>query len=78
MKIDDPVGCFPVHGMAGVWSLVAVGLFSETVSSNNNIVIGSTTGVFKGGKIMFLGAQIAACLCIIVWAMVTNLIEVRP
>ena len=77
MKIDDPVGCFPVHGIAGVWGLVAVGLFAETVSSDNTIVYGTSTGVFKGGKIMFMGAQIAACFCILVWSMTVSLIEVR-
>jgi len=26
--IDDPVGAFPVHGCAGAWGVIAVGLFS--------------------------------------------------
>ena len=77
LKIDDPVGCFPVHGMAGVWSLISVGLFAETVSINDKSAHQNTTGIFKGGKPIFFGAQLLACLCIIAWAMITNIIEVR-
>jgi Amt family ammonium transporter len=27
LKIDDPVGAFPVHGLAGVWGGIATGIF---------------------------------------------------
>ncbi len=27
LKIDDPVGAFPVHGVCGVWGGIATGLF---------------------------------------------------
>lgn len=28
-KVDDPVGVIPVHFLAALWALVAVGLFGE-------------------------------------------------
>ena len=28
LKIDDPTDSFPVHGVAGAWGLIAIGLFS--------------------------------------------------
>lgn len=29
LKIDDPVGALPVHGMAGIWGTLACGLFTD-------------------------------------------------
>ncbi|QDV20387.1 Ammonium transporter NrgA [Gimesia panareensis] len=29
LKIDDPVGAFPVHGLCGIWGGVATGIFAE-------------------------------------------------
>ena len=77
LKVDDPVGCFPVHGIAGVWSLICVGLFSENVPVVDGEIKSNTKGLFKGGRYTFLGAQILACICIIVWAMVSTILEVR-
>ncbi|MCM2372836.1 ammonium transporter [Aporhodopirellula aestuarii] len=30
LKIDDPVGAFPVHGVCGVWGCMAMGIFPNT------------------------------------------------
>lgn len=29
LKIDDPVGAFPVHGINGIWGSIAVGIFAK-------------------------------------------------
>jgi Amt family ammonium transporter len=29
LRIDDPVGAFPVHGLCGAWGALAVGLFAD-------------------------------------------------
>uniref|UniRef100_A0A1I8GY61 Ammonium_transp domain-containing protein n=1 Tax=Macrostomum lignano TaxID=282301 RepID=A0A1I8GY61_9PLAT len=29
MKIDDPVGAFPVHGLGGLWGMLACGIFVD-------------------------------------------------
>jgi Amt family ammonium transporter len=29
LKIDDPVGAFPVHGLCGIWGGVATGIFGD-------------------------------------------------
>lgn len=36
LKIDDPVGAFPVHGLCGVWGGVATGIFS--VNAEHSLV----------------------------------------
>ncbi len=33
LKIDDPVGAFPVHGLCGVWGCLAIGILHGDVSS---------------------------------------------
>ena len=75
-KIDDPVGCFPVHGMVGIWSMISVGLFSEAIPTEYKTNANHATGLFKGGNAMFFGIQALSCLCFIAWALITNLLEV--
>lgn len=48
MRIDDPIGAIPVHGIAGIWGTLAVGLFgtaARTVDSD----LGVSAGLFYGG-----------------------------
>ncbi|MBI3252705.1 MAG: ammonium transporter [Candidatus Omnitrophica bacterium] len=50
-KVDDPVGAISVHGINGLWGVLAVGLFSDGRSNFGgswNGVPGSVTGVFYG------------------------------
>lgn len=45
LRIDDPVGAFPVHGINGIFGTLAVGLWA------------TDTGLFHGGGWSQLGAQ---------------------
>lgn len=56
LKIDDPVGAFPVHGVCGVWGCMALGLLP-----NKHLTEGSTT----------LGIQAIGTASICAWAFVT-------
>ena len=40
LRIDDPVGAFPVHGLCGVWGGIATGLFgtAEALSMTSQII----------------------------------------
>ncbi len=71
-KIDDPVGAFPVHGAAGLWGVLAVGLFS-TQSGLEGAGYGdpSSYGLLLGGGIDQLVAQIIGVSAIIAWVVVT-------
>ena len=47
LKIDDPVGALPVHGMAGIWGTLACGLFA-TADRASSLAVGGA-GLFEGG-----------------------------
>ena len=51
LKIDDPVGAFPVHGLNGIWGTLAVGLFALPEAGLKS------AGLFYGGGLGLLGTQ---------------------
>jgi Amt family ammonium transporter len=59
IRVDDPVGAFPVHGLCGIWGTIAVGLFGQAKFD------APADGLFFGGGFGQLGIQclgVAACL----------------
>jgi len=51
LKVDDPVGAISVHGVNGIWGVIAVGLFADGKSNYGgswNGVTGNVTGLFYG------------------------------
>jgi Amt family ammonium transporter len=48
LKVDDPVGALPVHGMAGIWGTLACGLFA-TQERATALAVGEG-GVFTEGN----------------------------
>lgn len=59
-KVDDPVGALSVHGVNGLWGVLAVGLFADGKSNYGgswNGVPGNVTGLFYGD-----GGQLVAQL----------------
>ncbi len=52
LRIDDPVGAFPVHGVNGIWGTLAVGLFGQKA-----LGLGSD-GLLIGGGLSQLTTQI--------------------
>ncbi|XP_039449730.2 putative ammonium transporter 2 [Culex pipiens pallens] len=66
MGVDDPVGASAVHGVAGVWGVLAVGFFAD-----NPIPLGTTngrSGLFRGGGWYLIGVQSLSALCLMCWA----------
>jgi Amt family ammonium transporter len=56
LKVDDPVGAVAVHGVNGVWGVVALGLFANgTYGDGMNGVDGKVRGLLYGD-----GGQLAA------------------
>jgi Amt family ammonium transporter len=60
LKIDDPVGAISVHGVCGAWGTLAVGLFAEQK-------FGGINGLFYGGGMAQLSAQILGAASVFVW-----------
>jgi Amt family ammonium transporter len=52
IKIDDPVGAIPVHGLCGIWGTLAVGIFGQAALG------APADGLFYGGGFGQLGTQI--------------------
>ncbi len=63
LHIDDPVGAVSVHGIAGAWGTIAVGIFGDLEK------IGS--GLTRGGQI---GVQALGVLAVFAWVVVTSAI----
>jgi len=63
LKIDDPVGAFPVHGLCGVWGGIATGIFG-TLPEVDGVEL--TRGAF-------IGVQAYGTVIIAAWAFVTML-----
>jgi Amt family ammonium transporter len=68
LRIDDPIGAWPVHGLCGIWGTLSLGLFacgqySAAGSSPNGIPVidpasnPALTGLFYGGGPKVLIAQ---------------------
>ena len=53
-KIDDPVGAVSVHGVAGIWGVVAMGLFASGYPASGDIPPTSFGGQLVGCIVMFL------------------------
>jgi ammonium transporter, Amt family len=68
LRIDDPIGAVPVHGICGIWGTVSLGLFAcgkygatgPTAPDNS----APLAGVFYGGGWRLLAAQAVGSLII--------------
>ena len=66
LKIDDGIGAASVHGVAGVWGSLVIGLWG--VDGDTGI------GLFNGGGAAQLGAQAIGVLAYAVWAITLSFI----
>jgi Amt family ammonium transporter len=64
LKIDDPVGAVPVHGLNGIWGTIAIGLFGKASLGVPN------SGLFYGGGLTQLGIQLAGALAVAAFVLV--------
>jgi Amt family ammonium transporter len=68
LRIDDPIGAVPVHGFAGIWGTVSLGLFATgefgATGPLGPDVSAPLKGLFYGGGFQVLTAQIIGSLII--------------
>jgi Amt family ammonium transporter len=63
IRVDDPVGAIPVHGMNGLWGTLAVGLWGqESLGLAHD-------GLFHGGGLTQLGIQALGTLAVDLFVM---------
>ena len=62
--LDDPVGCLPAHGLAGIWGTLSCGLFTVPALAKFNGV--GQGGLFYTGSFAQLGAQAVAVTVVFV------------
>ena len=68
LRVDDPVGAVSVHGFAGIWGTLSLGLFASgqfgaatPIGADTSAVV---TGLFYGGGWSVLGAQTIGSLIV--------------
>jgi Amt family ammonium transporter len=79
LRVDDPIGAWPVHGLAGVWGTLSLGLFATgnfgvpTADGVDNSTV--VKGLFYGGGSDQLVAQLIGSLtCVVVVLSVTLMV----
>jgi len=68
MKIDDPVGAFPVHGINGIWGTLSVGLFGKKALGL------AGDGIFIGGGWSQFSIQLLGITAVIAFAGTTMMV----
>lgn len=70
LKVDDPVGAISVHGTCGALGTLCLGLFAE-----DKFMPGTTgNGLFYGGGLKLLGAQLTGVIFVFLWCMLCGFI----
>jgi Amt family ammonium transporter len=78
LRIDDPIGAVPVHGICGIWGTLSLGLFAAgkygatgPLGPDNSAPL---TGVFYGGGFTLLKAQTIGSATITIATFVVSLV----
>jgi len=68
LRIDDPIGAVPVHGICGIWGTLSLGLFASgqygvtgSIAPDNSAPL---KGLFYGGGFQVLAAQAIGSLIV--------------
>jgi Amt family ammonium transporter len=77
LRIDDPIGAVPVHGVCGIWGTLSLGLFASgqfgstgPMAADNSAPL---TGLFYGGGFTVLTAQLIGSAAVVTTTFVVSL-----
>ncbi|WP_297425251.1 ammonium transporter [Clostridium sp.] len=77
LKLDDPVGAISVHGVNGIWGILALGLFADgSYGDGLNGVAGGVRGLFFGDASQF-AAQFVDVIVLVVWGFAISYIFLK-
>ena len=62
LRIDDPVGAFPVHGICGIWGGLATGIFGLAMPEVDGVAL---------TRVQYIGVQALSTAIICAWAFCT-------
>jgi len=65
LRIDDPVGAFPVHGVCGIWGTLCVGIFGKKALGL------AYDGFVYSGNPMQLGVQLVGSIAAVAFVAIT-------
>ena len=73
LKVDDPVGAISVHGVTGLWGLLAVAIFASGADSAvaGGLRSEGTVGLVGGSAALIL-PQILSIIAVVVWPLATG------
>ena len=78
LRIDDPIGAVPVHGFAGIWGTISLGLFAPgkygatgPTGADNSAPV---AGLFYGGGTSVLKAQVIGTFTIAIAVFIVTFI----
>src|SRR5581483_6137285 len=81
LRIDDPIGAVPVHGVCGIWGTISLGLFAcgqygatGPLGADNSAPL---KGLFYGGGLQVLKAQIIGSACITISTFVVAMVVMK-
>ncbi|BBM70861.1 ammonium transporter [Rhodothermus marinus] len=63
LKIDDPVGAFAVHGAAGLFGVLAVGIFADGTYGVSGLIVGDTHQLL---------VQLISIVALVLWTSLTG------
>ena len=74
LKYDDSLDAFGVHGIGGMWGILATGLWATKAINWEQV---KTDGLFIGGGLQLLGVQALAVVIVGVFAFVGTLVLLK-